>query len=190
MKANSKFIRRDDEAVSPVIAVILMVAITVVLAATVYVWVSGFGSSGGSAAKSLALSSAGVISHIDDADNDTVADTSSKNFTVSAATPGMKWSEVTVTLNGVVLDYAATIIDDSRDYRNNTAGVTTDGPAFCVVVSGATCSATLPTSVTAGQKLWLVTTYESTTVPTLGGGSTLRIVDTASNSVVYTLNVG
>lgn len=33
---------RDDEGVSPVIAVILMVAITVVLAATVYVWVSGF----------------------------------------------------------------------------------------------------------------------------------------------------
>ncbi len=32
----------DDEGVSPVIAVILMVAITVVLAATVYVWVSGF----------------------------------------------------------------------------------------------------------------------------------------------------
>ncbi len=32
----------NDEGVSPVIAVILMVAITVVLAATVYVWVSGF----------------------------------------------------------------------------------------------------------------------------------------------------
>lgn len=34
---------RDDEAVSPVIAVILMVAITVVLAATVYLFVQGFG---------------------------------------------------------------------------------------------------------------------------------------------------
>ncbi len=34
----------DDSGVSPVIAVILMVAITVVLAATVYVWVSGFSS--------------------------------------------------------------------------------------------------------------------------------------------------
>jgi len=33
---------KSKEAVSPVIAVILMVAITVVLAATVYVWVSGF----------------------------------------------------------------------------------------------------------------------------------------------------
>jgi flagellin-like protein len=38
-----------DDAVSPVIAVILMVAITVVLAATVYVWVSGFTDTGGQA---------------------------------------------------------------------------------------------------------------------------------------------
>lgn len=48
MKANMKFItqlKKRDDAVSPVIAVILMVAITVVLAATVYVWVSGFGGS-------------------------------------------------------------------------------------------------------------------------------------------------
>jgi len=45
MKANSKILAKltnRDDAVSPVIAVILMVAITVVLAATVYVWVSGF----------------------------------------------------------------------------------------------------------------------------------------------------
>lgn len=35
-----------DSGVSPVIAVILMVAITVVLAATVYVWVSGFTDTG------------------------------------------------------------------------------------------------------------------------------------------------
>lgn len=43
MKANRKFVDAD-EAVSPVIAVILMVAITVVLAATVFVLVSDIGS--------------------------------------------------------------------------------------------------------------------------------------------------
>src|ERR1051325_10433853 len=43
MKANRKFLY-DEEAVSPVIAVILMVAITVVLAATVFVLVSDIGS--------------------------------------------------------------------------------------------------------------------------------------------------
>jgi len=42
-----KLFRKDDDAVSPVIAVILMVAITVVLAGVLYVWVSGFGGGGG-----------------------------------------------------------------------------------------------------------------------------------------------
>ncbi|HHH77670.1 MAG TPA: type IV pilin, partial [Thermoplasmatales archaeon] len=41
---------KDTTGVSPIIAVILMVAITVVLAATIYVWVSGFGGSGGTSA--------------------------------------------------------------------------------------------------------------------------------------------
>ena len=40
MKANRKF-KNEDEAVSAVIGVILMVAITVAIAATVYVYVSG-----------------------------------------------------------------------------------------------------------------------------------------------------
>ena len=40
MKANRKF-KQEDEAVSAVIGVILMVAITVAIAATVYVYVSG-----------------------------------------------------------------------------------------------------------------------------------------------------
>jgi tellurite resistance protein TehA-like permease len=41
MKANSKFTEADEYAVSAVIGVILMVAITVAIAATVYVYVSG-----------------------------------------------------------------------------------------------------------------------------------------------------
>jgi flagellin-like protein len=41
MKANRKFKEADDHAVSAVIGVILMVAITVAIAATVYVYVSG-----------------------------------------------------------------------------------------------------------------------------------------------------
>jgi flagellin-like protein len=41
MKANRKFVE-EDEAVSAVIGVILMVAITVAIAATVYLYVSGF----------------------------------------------------------------------------------------------------------------------------------------------------
>ena len=54
MKANKKFINGEEEAVSAVIGVILMVAITVAIAATVYVYVSGM--IGGTATKSSTLS--------------------------------------------------------------------------------------------------------------------------------------
>lgn len=54
MKANRKFVEAE-EAVSPVIAVILMVAITVVLAATVFVLVSDIGSRGGDTAPAFEL---------------------------------------------------------------------------------------------------------------------------------------
>ena len=43
-----KKVYKKDDAVSPVIATILMVAITVVLAAVLYVMVIGFGGTGGS----------------------------------------------------------------------------------------------------------------------------------------------
>jgi len=47
---------KNKEAVSPVIGVILMVAITVVLAAVLYVWVSGFMGAGGGGAPTAAFS--------------------------------------------------------------------------------------------------------------------------------------
>src|SRR5687767_8296989 len=89
MKANRKFLNNDDDAVSPVIAVILMVAITVVLAATVYVWVSGFGSQSGNPSKSISLSSNGPLSS-----------NGWKNFTVASASSGMRYSDLTVTVDG------------------------------------------------------------------------------------------
>ena len=54
MKANRKFIE-DKEAVSAVIGVILMVAITVAIAATVYVYVSGMMGSPSSEAESASV---------------------------------------------------------------------------------------------------------------------------------------
>ncbi len=49
-------IRKDENAVSPVIATILMVAITVVLAAVLYVMVSGLISGPGNAPKAIGVS--------------------------------------------------------------------------------------------------------------------------------------
>jgi len=68
MKANKKFIDGEEEAVSAVIGVILMVAITVAIAATVYVYVSGM--IGGTAQKTATLSM--NIYSRDDASNQTI----------------------------------------------------------------------------------------------------------------------
>jgi flagellin-like protein len=93
MKANQAFRKEADDAVSPVIAVILMVAITVVLAATVYVWVSGFSSNSSSATKTMSLASAGALSNM------------WKNYTIASATNGMKYSDTTITVNGATYTY-------------------------------------------------------------------------------------
>ncbi|MCX6651668.1 MAG: type IV pilin [Methanomassiliicoccales archaeon] len=54
-----KMWKKNNKAVSPVIATILMVAITVVLAAVLYVMVMGFGGSGSSSAPSASLTVSG-----------------------------------------------------------------------------------------------------------------------------------
>ena len=53
---NLRLIRKDESAVSPVIATILMVAITVVLAAVLYVMVSGLISGPGGTPQALGVS--------------------------------------------------------------------------------------------------------------------------------------
>ena len=77
MKANRKF-REENEAVSAVIGVILMVAITVAIAATVYVYVSGMLPSGGGTTPSVSWT-------VDAADNTiTVTQGSTGNAYASA----------------------------------------------------------------------------------------------------------
>lgn len=73
----------DKTGVSPIIAVILMVAITVVLAATIYVWVSGFGG-GGDETPSMALQA-------DNADN---------TWTVTSADTGISWDDIEFKISG------------------------------------------------------------------------------------------
>lgn len=70
----------NDEAVSPVIAVILMVAITVVLAATVFVLVSDIGNQTGPGPA--------IAFH---------QDLNAGNLTVTSAPGNLLWSEFTVT---------------------------------------------------------------------------------------------
>lgn len=93
MKANQKF-RSDEDAVSPVIAVILMVAITVVLSATVYVWVSGFSGNHNQPAHAVTLISDAPL--LDGA----------KSFTVAASSSDLAYRDLTITRNGATLLFA------------------------------------------------------------------------------------
>ena len=84
MKANRKFIEGDERAVSAVIGVILMVAITVAIAATVYVYVSGMLGGTQNKAPSMAFNK---------------QTTPARGLTLVSADSGLKWSDFTLTQN-------------------------------------------------------------------------------------------
>jgi len=85
MKANRKFKNKDDDAVSAVIGVILMVAITVAIAATVYVYVSGMIGTSPQSTPSMQL----------------VKDDINDKLTVASADPGdLKWSSFSISYTG------------------------------------------------------------------------------------------
>jgi flagellin-like protein len=86
MKANRKFIEGDERAVSAVIGVILMVAITVAIAATVYVYVSGMLGGGATKAPDMAF-------------NKQV--TPNNRIMLVSATSGMQWDDFKITYSGV-----------------------------------------------------------------------------------------
>jgi len=134
MKAN-QFLRSNDDAVSPVIAVILMVAITVVLAATVYVWVSGFGSNTNtSPAHTMSMTSAGPIAT---ANGDAVASDAneiySKRYTISSADPTLMYGDVKLVVAGAEYTFDSTC---------NVA------PALATPVRWGACAGTTPRSAT------------------------------------------
>jgi flagellin-like protein len=53
-------LRRDDEAISPIIATILLVAVTVILGSTIYAAVAGFGSKTPKATVDAAFKTTGI----------------------------------------------------------------------------------------------------------------------------------
>jgi len=81
----------DKTGVSPIIAVILMVAITVVLAATIYVWVSGFGG-GEQSSQSMDFTQMGGVE-----DNNAT-------FRISSASKSLDWADLTFLLDGIEVD--------------------------------------------------------------------------------------
>lgn len=88
---------KDMTGVSPIIAVILMVAITVVLAATIYVWVSGFGGGGGGANIALTLKQTG---HQDD---------TYLNYTVQSVNGNPGYDNIRIKIGGTTVWDGATV---------------------------------------------------------------------------------
>ena len=81
MKANRKFREGDERAVSAVIGVILMVAITVAIAATVYVYVSGMIGGTKNATPNVAVT----------------GNADQKRFVVATADINTRWNAIVVT---------------------------------------------------------------------------------------------
>ena len=111
MKANRKFVE-GEEAVSAVIGVILMVAITVAIAATVYVYVSGIIGPGTGSTPSISLSAA--------------PDTTNTKCLITVGTvtqTGVDWADITGTLANLTSGTEITI----RKHTWRPAGTVSGG---------------------------------------------------------------
>ena len=120
----------DKTGVSPIIAVILMVAITVVLAATIYVWVSGFGGgSGTTAALSLRQESYNSGAPV---------------FEVQDVEGGLGWEDIIISVEG------------SEVWNGNTgtgSATITSGGSTGVTTGAINAGDTIAVSGTAGQTM-------------------------------------
>jgi flagellin-like protein len=167
--------RKDKSAVSPVIATILMVAITVVLAAVLYVMVMGFGGSGSNNTPTASLSYAKTGS-------------GAYTFTVnSVSSNNLAEGNVQIIINpttgtgtgSLATIYAATV----------TAGVPTTMAAAAVwsaantyTVIEASGTATATTMLGAGDHFSLTTLTVGTTYNVL-------LKDVSTGGTVYTINL-
>lgn len=108
----TRAIRRDQEAVSPVIATILMVAITVVLAAVLYVMVSGLVTGPGATPQAIGISIGST--------------TDGQNWKLSMTSVPSTLSSSNVNL--VVLDASGTVVLASKALGDLTSS--TDNATF------------------------------------------------------------
>jgi flagellin-like protein len=115
MKANRKFIEADERAVSAVIGVILMVAITVAIAATVYVYVSGMIGGTKNQTPNVACTTDSTLNKIQ----------------VATADANIKWTDIVITNDsGVTLRWA---VYSGGGVNNATTGTM---PATAEVTAG------------------------------------------------------
>jgi flagellin-like protein len=117
-------VRKDSEAVSPVIATILMVAITVVLAAVLYVMVLGFGTDT-SQTPTSSLTKSSI--------------TNGWRFTLATVNEDVSWDDITVTIiSGSSVwswaSIAAADLDNGTATLHNYGEVSTGTPAVTLKI--------------------------------------------------------
>ena len=161
-------IYKKDKGVSPIIATILLVAITVILASTLYLALGGFFSHTASAAPSASISATNTTTAV----SGTSATPNVYTYTIgigSISSSNIPWSstEWSVTINGAVY----TAIWSTNEWTVSPTG--TGAP------TSVTVSAPSGTYVT-GATLSLTITYAAGTLAS-GPITTLAFTDTGTN---------
>jgi flagellin-like protein len=111
MKSNTKSRQPDNRAVSAVIGVILMVAITVAIAATVYVYVSG-----------MIGGAKGQVANIA-----CITDSSTNRITITSAGANIQWRDIVVVPDNTSVNWR--VYDPSHnplDAAKSTSGATAE----------------------------------------------------------------
>jgi len=158
---------KDKAGVSPIIAIILMVAITVVLAATIYVWVSGMGKTGGGATALSATTWVDGNSYIHLRVDGGKATAGNLKIRIYNDTKSSGWMEIT---DGAAYDASG----DNGKYNNShyfAIDVTQENTNY----------------LQAGDEI-KIGGAKSDAAPTVGlpsGDWTIEIKDVQSNSMVY-----
>lgn len=156
--------QETERAEGSVLGVILMIALCIALAATVYVWLSGSSSQEGTPQRTFGVTS-----------NSTLAagsPTGNKTYTIAGSTPGLRWNEVRITINGV----------PQTQYLG--AGACADPPASAGPRVFLACSGTA--IVTSASDLIQAGGFLRVEA---NAGDTLRVVDTSANAVVLVVTI-
>ena len=163
-----QIINKEDKAVSPIIATILLIAITVVLAATLYTVLGGFTSG---------LSTSGSATLSANFTNSTSSSPSNYAYSISVSSSsngGISITSLEVKITNANGSFTSTPFDSSGQLKlyNNNYTVTTSGLSSGKVVAGTTIS--------------ISTTNAKNPLYGALAISQVSIIDTASNSVIWT----
>lgn len=140
-------IQKRDEAVSPIIATILLVAITVILASTLYLALGGFFSAKTSAVPSATLTVSNTSTSTSPTYSITIGGLSSNNLPITSVEVQIVFSGTTVTFTlSSSGKWTASTQPTSNTYALNgpTTGSLTNGAVF--TVSDTTTAAIFPTT--------------------------------------------